>query len=113
MMASTSGGNLHYTKGYDVRALMFGRGVSAICARNQYTCDPVPVIDELVRAAAGRDDLLASVAGTWVGYFGSPETTALAKALRALPGAESWIAEGWRRRGMPTHGAPTDASFHL
>ncbi|WP_162815393.1 hypothetical protein [Microbacterium arborescens] len=80
--------------------------LSAICARNQYTRDAAPVIAELAAAARGRDDVLARAAGIWSGYFESPETRCLAAALRAVPGAEGWVAEGRRRRGIPRHGAP-------
>ncbi|WP_323985866.1 hypothetical protein [Microbacterium plantarum] len=80
--------------------------LSAICARNQYTRDPAPVIAELTAAAGGRDDVLARAAGIWAGYFDGAETRALAAALRALPGAERWVTEGRRRRGIPRHGAP-------
>lgn len=80
--------------------------LSAICARNQYTRDVASVIAELTAAADGRDDVLARAAGIWAGYFDAAETRALATALRALPGAEHWVAEGRRRRGIPRHGAP-------
>lgn len=81
--------------------------LSAICARNQYTHDAAPVIAELTAAARGRDDILAQAAGIWSGYFDSRETRTLASALRSIPGAELWVAEGQRRRGIPKHGAPT------
>lgn len=80
--------------------------LSAICARNQYTRDPAPVIDELLTSAQDRADALARTAGIWVGYFESPETAPLSDALRRLPGAEAWVAEGRRRRGIPRHSAP-------
>lgn len=86
---------------------MLDVGLSAICARNQYTRDPAPVIAELTAAARGRDDVLAQAAGIWAGYFDSTETRTLASALRSIPGAEFWVAEGQRRRGIPRHGAPT------
>jgi hypothetical protein len=78
----------------------------AICARNQYTRDPAPVIAELTTAACGRDDVLAQAVGIWAGYFDAAETRALTTALKDIPGAESWVAEGQRRRGIPRHGAP-------
>lgn len=81
--------------------------LSAICARNQYTRDPAPVIAELTAAARGRDDILAQTAGIWAGYFDSVQTRNLATALRQIPGAELWVAEGRRRRSEPRHGAPT------
>jgi hypothetical protein len=81
--------------------------LSAICARNQYTRDPAPVIAELTAAARGCDDILAQTAGIWAGYFDSPETHPLAAALREIPGAEPWATEGRRRRGILSHGAPT------
>lgn len=80
--------------------------LSAICSRNQYTRDPGPVVAELRAAANGRDEILARTAGIWVGYFESPETAPFAHALRSIPGAEIWIAEGQRRRGIPRHSAP-------
>ncbi len=75
--------------------------LSAICGRNQYTRAPEPVVAELTAASRGRADILARVAGIWVGYFESRETASLAEALRRLPGAESWVPEGQRRRGIP------------
>jgi hypothetical protein len=83
--------------------------LSAICARNQYTRDPAAVLAELTASSRGRSDILARVAGTWSGYQDSPATRPLAGALRDIPGAEAWVAEGRRRRGIPTHGAPTAA----
>lgn len=80
--------------------------LSAICARNQYTRDPEPVIAELVSAAGGHVDILARVAGIWSGYQDSPATRPLADAVRDIPGAEASIAEGRRRRGIPRHSAP-------
>lgn len=81
--------------------------LSAICARNQYTRDVAPVIAELTAAARGRGDVLARAAGIWAGYFDAAETRTLATALRGIPGAEQWVAEGRRRRGIPRHSAPT------
>lgn len=80
--------------------------LSAICGRNQYTRDPEPIIAELLAAAKGRADALARTAGIWVGYFESPERAPLAEALRRIPGAKTWIAEGRHRRGIPRHSAP-------
>lgn len=81
--------------------------LSAICGRNQYTSDPELVVAELTAASRGRADILARVAGIWSGYHDSPATRPLADALREISGAEAWVAEGKRRRGIPTHGAPT------
>ncbi|WP_141097144.1 hypothetical protein [Microbacterium sp. AISO3] len=80
--------------------------LSAICARNQYTRDAEPVIAELVQSSVGREDVLARVAGTWSGFFESAETRNLVSALRRIPGADLWVAEGRRRRGILAHGAP-------
>ncbi|MDD7930052.1 hypothetical protein [Microbacterium thalli] len=85
---------------------MLDVALSAICARNQYTLDAAPVIAELTAAADGRDDVLARAAGIWAGYFDAAETRMLTSALRGFPGAEQWVAEGRRRRGIPRHGAP-------
>ncbi|RKE60478.1 hypothetical protein [Microbacterium sp. AG238] len=74
--------------------------LSAICARNQYTRDPEPVIAELAAAAHGRDDILTRAAGLWAGYFDSPETHVLAMALSSIPGTNRWVEEGLRRRGV-------------
>lgn len=74
--------------------------LSAICARNQYTHDPGPVVAELTAAARGRDDVLAQAAGTWAGYFNSPETRVLAAALATLPGAAGWVPLGQERRDV-------------
>ena len=80
--------------------------LSAICGRNQYTRDPAPVVAELVASSRGRGDILARVAGIWSGYHDAHATRLLADALREIPGAEAWVAEGRRRRRIPTHGAP-------
>jgi len=85
--------------------------LSAICARNQYTRDAAPVITELAAASCGRDDVLAQTAGIWAGYFDSPETRVLANALSGIPGAEQWVEEGRRRRGIPVHGASPPRSW--
>ncbi|WP_127818857.1 hypothetical protein [Microbacterium sp. CPCC 204701] len=78
--------------------------LSSICSRNQYTNDAAPVVDELQRAAGNRTDILAQVAGTWAGYFDSPETHVLVEALVEIPGAEEWVALGTKRRGVPQIG---------
>jgi hypothetical protein len=82
--------------------------LSAICGRNQYTCNPSPVLAELIAASRGRADILARVAGIWSGYHDSPATRPLADALRQIPCAETWVAEGKRRRRIPAHGAPIE-----
>ncbi|MDD7963290.1 hypothetical protein [Microbacterium thalli] len=83
--------------------------LSAICARHQYAHDAGPVVAELTAAAQGNGDALARTAGIWAGYFEAPETHTLTAALRLIPGAEQWVDEGRRRRGIPRHGAPIPA----
>lgn len=51
--------------------------LSAICSRYRYTTDAAPVIDELRRIAGDRVDILARVAGSWVGYYGDDHTRTL------------------------------------
>lgn len=77
--------------------------LDAICARNQYTKDPSPVVAELRATAGDRTDILTEAVGTWVGFFEDDYTRTLTTALRALPGLEPWIALGQRRRATPTH----------
>jgi hypothetical protein len=79
--------------------------LSAICSRNRYTTDPGPVVDELRAEAGLRTDILAMVAGTWAGFYDSPDTHHLAVALRGLPGAEAWVGLGMKRRGVGNSGA--------
>lgn len=80
--------------------------LSAICGRNQYTKDPAPVIDELRAVAGDRLDILAHVAGRWVGFYDSPYTATLCKALLLIPGAVHWVSLGRKRRDAGTHSAP-------
>lgn len=80
--------------------------LDAICARNQYTADPAPVIAELKAAAGDRTDVLAEAVGTWVGYFEDEHTRTLCTALRALPGLDGWIALGQHRRSLPDPSTP-------
>lgn len=80
--------------------------LSAVCSRNRYTTHPGPVIDELRRIAAEHTDVLAEVAGSWVGYYESPATRALCDALRAIPGSIDWVEEGRRRRSLAPHKTP-------
>lgn len=75
--------------------------LDALCGRNQYTTDPGPVIEEIHAAASGRDHVRDVAVGTWVGYFRTPETTALCDALlTAFPGAREHVATGAGRRGL-------------
>jgi hypothetical protein len=85
--------------------------LSAVCSQSRYTSDPGPVIEELRAMAGVRTDVLAMVAGTWAGYYDSPETHALAFALRGLPGAEAWVPLGQRRRGILNHGENPPANY--
>ncbi|AUG28722.1 hypothetical protein [Microbacterium hominis] len=80
--------------------------LSAICSRHRYTKDAGPVIDELRRIAGARLDILARVAGSWVGYYDDDHTRTLSEALREIPGADAWVAPGRERRDAPVHGAP-------
>lgn len=74
--------------------------LSAICGRDRYTRDPAPILAELPAAAGDRGEILARVAGTWTGYFDSPETHIVAAALAALRGAAEWAQVGQRRRDV-------------
>lgn len=80
--------------------------LSAICSRNRYTKDAAAVVDELRRIAGDRTDILARVAGSWVGYYGDNHTRALCKGLLEIPGALDWVGHGRARRGLGSHGAP-------
>lgn len=80
--------------------------LDAICSRNRYTPDPVPVVAELRATAGDRTDVLAEAVGTWVGYFEDENNATLCTALRTLPGLEQWIALGRFRRGMRAHSTP-------
>ncbi|MCC2033051.1 hypothetical protein [Microbacterium allomyrinae] len=88
------------------RDVLLGIQLATTCSRNQYTGDPGPVIDELRRIAGDRVDILAQEAGSWAGYYDSEYTRPLAAALSQIDGAEPWVAEGRRRREIPTHGTP-------
>ncbi|QYF98433.1 hypothetical protein [Microbacterium sp. PAMC21962] len=80
--------------------------LSATCSRHRYTTDAAPVIAELHRIAGARLDILARVAGSWVGYYGDEYTRTLSHALLGIPGADSWVTLGRERREAPVHGAP-------
>lgn len=81
--------------------------LTAVCTRNLYTADPVPVIDELRRVAGDRLDILAQVAGRVSGYYDSTETHVLCDALATqIEGADAWVPLGKERRSAPVHGAP-------
>ena len=80
--------------------------LSAICGRHRYTTDAAAVIDELRQIAGDRVDILARVAGSWVGYYGDDHTRNLCKALLEIPGAIDWVALGRTRRDAGSHGAP-------
>ncbi|MFC7925471.1 hypothetical protein [Microbacterium laevaniformans] len=80
--------------------------LSAICSRNRYTTDAAAVIDELRHIAGERADILARVAGSWVGYYGDDHTRTLCKALLEIPGVIDWVTLGRARRDAGSHGAP-------
>lgn len=80
--------------------------LSATCSRYRYTTDAAPVIAELHRIAGARLDILARVAGSWVGYYGDEHTRTLSEALLGIPGADAWVTLGRERRDAPVHGAP-------
>lgn len=80
--------------------------LSAICSRHRYTSDPERVLEELRSVAGSRTDLLAHVAGTWIGYYGDDYTRRLADALLQIEGAQVWVPLGQKRRGMPPHRTP-------
>lgn len=60
----------------------------------------------LRRIAGDRADILARVAGSWVGYYGDDHTRTLCKALLEIPGALDWVGHGRARRETGSHGAP-------
>lgn len=80
--------------------------LDAICSRNRYTSNPMPVIDELLATAGDRRDILTESVGTWVGYFEDNHTRILCAALRELPHLEQWIALGRERFEAPHHSTP-------
>ncbi|MDR7110920.1 hypothetical protein J2X03_000776 [Microbacterium trichothecenolyticum] len=51
-------------------------------------------------------DILAKVAGMWVGFFDSPETHAPVEALVEILRAAEWVAVGNKRPGVPPHRTP-------
>ena len=80
--------------------------LSAICGRHRYATDATAVIDELRRVAGDRVDILARVAGSWVGFYGDDHTRTLCKALLEIPGALDWVGDGRARRDAGSHTAP-------
>lgn len=80
--------------------------LSAMCSRARYTTEPDVVVAELRHVAGVRVDVLARVAGSWVGYYGDQHTRHLCDALLTVDGAAQYVADGVRRRGAPSHGAP-------
>lgn len=81
--------------------------LSALCSRNRYTTDAAAVVDELRRIAGDdRTDILARVAGSWVGYYGDDHTRTLCKELLEIPRAIDWVGHGRARRDLGSHGAP-------
>jgi len=80
--------------------------LSATCGRHRYARDAAAVVDELRRAAGDRADILARVAGSWVGFYGDDHTRTLCKALLEIPGALDWVGHGRARRDAGSHGAP-------
>ncbi len=79
--------------------------LSATCSRNRYTHDPGPVITELRSIAGRRTDILARVAGSFAGYYDSPDTHVLCAALVAeIDGAEGWVPHGRDMRERSARG---------
>jgi hypothetical protein len=85
-----------------------GVHLDAICSRNMYTSDPGPVVDELLRAARHRPEILAREVRTWAGFWeDDPAIRALTAALlEQIPGAAGWAHVGRERSGARTHGTP-------
>jgi hypothetical protein len=85
---------------------LLGVHLDAICSRNCYTKDPQPVIDELLKVAGERLDLLAKNVGTWAGFWErDPNVRPLALALQQrIPGASDWVELGRSRASSPAHG---------
>ncbi|MBO3663753.1 hypothetical protein [Microbacterium stercoris] len=78
-----------------------GVRLSARIARDQFTADPRPVIDELLEMAAGHPEVLAREAGIWAGaHENSEHHRPIASALAGIPGARQWMALGRKRAGM-------------
>ena len=80
--------------------------LSAFCSRHRYTTDATAVVEELRYIAGERADILARVAGSWVGYYGDDHTRTLCKALLEIPSALDWVGHGRARRDLGSHGAP-------
>lgn len=73
--------------------------LSALCARAQFTNEPGPVLEELYATAGERLDILAVVAGRWIGYYETdPHHEVLVDALRTIPGVEPHVETGRFRR---------------
>lgn len=86
--------------------ILLGIRLSAICARNEYTTDPAPVIEELLSTAGDRTDILAQEAGVWSGFNENDEfRRVLAVALWEIPGVARWVPLGRERRVAGRHAA--------
>lgn len=83
--------------------------LGAICGRNRFTKDPASVIAELQLVAGAYTDLLSQEAGNWSGFYEDEYTRTLALALREIPGAAEWVAQGRQRRDAGRH---TTKGFH-
>jgi hypothetical protein len=83
---------------------LLGIRLSATMTRHRFTRDPAPVVAELQAIAGAHADVLAHEAGSWAGYYDSPDTHTLAEALLEIPGAREWEAEGRARRAAPAPG---------
>ncbi|MBN7792446.1 hypothetical protein [Microbacterium esteraromaticum] len=80
--------------------------LSATMARNRYTTDPGPVIDELQRIAGEHRELLAEEAGLWAGSNeADPHSAALVDALKTIATPEA-IALGRERSTAGSHSTP-------
>lgn len=80
--------------------------LSSTCSRHRWDEDPAEVLAELQRTAGERPDILAEVAGTWIGFYeDDPVQQALLAGLRTIPGIDGWIAVG-RERREPSHRTP-------
>ncbi len=79
--------------------------LSATCSRNRYTDDPGPVIAELRALAGRRTDILARVAGSFAGYYDTPDTHTLCAALvTEIEGAAGWVPHGRDMRERSARG---------
>lgn len=75
--------------------------ISATINRHIYAPDTTSAMTVIKESAAGREDLLAKIAGICIGFgAGHPAEQPLLDALRDVAGVAEWIPVGRKRGGM-------------